>query len=68
MKTFHNNTTSCKYVDYFSVWDELEKQAFLGQERDEAVSQLKDFLANNSDALQLDCLNLFSQPDNLPLR
>ncbi|WP_039064521.1 T3SS effector E3 ubiquitin-protein ligase IpaH9.8, partial [Shigella boydii] len=60
------NTISGTYADYFSVWDKWEKQALPGEERDEAVSRLKECLINNSDELRLDRLNLSSLPDNLP--
>ncbi|WP_375156589.1 T3SS effector E3 ubiquitin-protein ligase IpaH9.8 (plasmid) [Shigella flexneri] len=60
------NTISGTYADYFSAWDKWEKQALPGEERDEAVSRLKECLINNSDELRLDRLNLSSLPDNLP--
>ena len=64
--SFFYNTTSDTYADYFSAWDKWEKQAPPSEERDEAVSRLKECLINNSDKLRLDRLNLSSLPDNLP--
>ncbi|RIG14670.1 leucine-rich repeat domain-containing protein, partial [Shigella flexneri] len=53
-------------ADYFSAWDKWEKQALPGENRNEAVSLLKECLINQFSELQLNRLNLSSLPDNLP--
>ncbi|EGD4842937.1 E3 ubiquitin--protein ligase, partial [Shigella flexneri] len=60
------NTISGTYADYFSAWDKWEKQALPGENRNEAVSLLKECLINQFSELQLNRLNLSSLPDNLP--
>ncbi|EPZ3162957.1 leucine-rich repeat domain-containing protein, partial [Shigella sonnei] len=47
-------------------WDKWEKQALPGENRNEAVSLLKECLINQFSELQLNRLNLSSLPDNLP--
>ncbi|EGM8367474.1 TPA: E3 ubiquitin--protein ligase, partial [Shigella flexneri] len=60
------NTIPGTYADYFSAWDKWEKQALPGENRNEAVSLLKECLINQFSELQLNRLNLSSLPDNLP--